>query len=65
VTIEVTDEMREAFERAAGECAGIDVRGGLTAVLAIVERGYLRVDNVHRDGRKCRPGNRCVYCEAP
>lgn len=37
----------------------------LQAVLAIVERDYLRVDGVHRDGRVCRPGNRCVYCTAP
>jgi hypothetical protein len=38
--IELTPEAQQAFEDAAGECAGIDVRAGLTAVLALVERDY-------------------------
>jgi hypothetical protein len=74
VTIEVTDEMREAFERAAGECAGIDVRGGLTAVLAIVERERVilpreapavRRDRVEPEGLRDSLGTACASCGHP
>jgi hypothetical protein len=74
VTIRVTDEMKAAF-RAAGHRRAAELvaegapLGGhdildqeIAAVLAIVERDYLRVDGVHRGGRVCRSGNLCVYC---
>jgi hypothetical protein len=67
MVIELTDEMRRAFteiKAAVKGCDGLDDGDfeGVAAVLAIVERDYLRVDGVHRDGRTCRPGNLCVYC---
>lgn len=40
--IEPTDEMIEAFERAAGRAVGRDSLAGMAAVLAIVEREQQR-----------------------
>jgi len=62
VTIEMERAMYEALAAAEPGRHHAAVRTGVAAVLAIVERDYLRVDNVHRYGRECRPGNRCVYC---
>lgn len=62
--IEPTDEMRRALRSAAdGAClCNVCANHRVAAVLAIVERDYIDVDGVHRYGRICRPGNRCVYC---
>lgn len=67
--IEPTDEMAEVGWDAlpvsaqhSGEIDLDDMKAVLAAVLAIVERDYINVDHVHRYGRICPPGNRCVYC---
>jgi hypothetical protein len=52
--IEVTDEMREAFQVAAGWPGppwrfGPDVANGLAAVLALVERDHPEIERARQD----------------